>query len=71
MNTINELFIKIMAYFIHNNELTEDLTFLTDEQWQKIYDFSKLHSLSPAIYEVIKHNNSFEKLISYKIPSIE
>ena len=62
MNIINELFMKMISCYMHDNEFEESISFLTDKQWQKMHDFSKMHYLSPIVYEVVKNNDSFKQL---------
>ena len=62
MNAIHKLSMKIMSYYMNDNVMEESLSFLTNEQWQELHDFTKMHSLLPIVYEVIKDNASFKKL---------
>ena len=62
MNVINELVMKMISCYMHDKELEGSLSFLTNEQWQKLHDFSKMHYLSPIVYEVVKNNDSFKQL---------
>ena len=59
MKQTEEIILKSLSCYIHDQNLNENLTVITNEQWHEIYQLSKIHSIIPIVYEALKDNPSF------------
>lgn len=59
MKQTEEIILKSLSCYIHDQALNENLTTITNEQWHEIYQLSKIHSIIPIVYEALKDNPSF------------
>ena len=60
MEKVQATLMHIISCFMHDTDFQLSNQ-LTKENWQELYELSKIHSLLPVTYETIKTNESFLK----------
>ena len=59
MKQIEEIILKSLSCHIHDQNLNENFSVITNKQSHEIYQLSKIHSIIPIVYEALKDNSSF------------